>query len=233
MASLLEWLSRQPLFFPPDVFERHYLASQCIDTSDSVLDVGGELGNLKKFTMAQVTVVDIGKGDIQYDGKHLPVADRSYDVVTAIDVLEHVPKKARADFIRELIRVAKKRIILSFPLGTSEHEQAERTLLADVRKKGNTIQYLEEHVAHGLPTVQEVVNQLPWAPSKTQYIGDWRRSQWLLVLHASDPPIPIVCTLWFFLKLVLYGLLNSNFLVWHSTKEHPYTNRVYVVVDTA
>ena len=42
-----------------------------------------------------------------YDGKHIPVADRAFDLLICNSVLEHLPPAQRADLATEMRRVAK------------------------------------------------------------------------------------------------------------------------------
>ena len=116
---------------PPDIFERHKFISRFIGSNKNILDVGGSMSRLSAFTKnCKITTADISKpADILYDGKKLPVEDKRYDIITSIDVLEHIPKENRADFVKELFRVAKDTIIISAPLGTNFHSEYERKTL--------------------------------------------------------------------------------------------------------
>ena len=79
--------------------------------------------------------------------------DNSFVVTTRC---EHIPPQDREKFVSELKRVSKKRVILSFPLGTETHIRAEKELKDFLKKRGERVDYLEEHIANGLPTLQEL-----------------------------------------------------------------------------
>ena len=81
------------LTFPYDIFERHKFVASRLKNNQTVLDVGGELKNLSFFSKSQIKEANLTSGDIIYGGQKLPIADNSFNVVTSIDVLEHVPPK--------------------------------------------------------------------------------------------------------------------------------------------
>ncbi len=83
----------------------------------SVLDVGSRTGNLKRAIGGhrRYTSVDIGPpaGVIANLERGLPLADRSFDTVVALDVLEHTDDIHAA--FAELLRVADRNVIISLP----------------------------------------------------------------------------------------------------------------------
>jgi SAM-dependent methyltransferase len=54
---------------------------------------------------------------VQGDVRYLPFADRSFDIVICLEVLEHLEKTDGEKLLKELERVAAKQLILSTPMG--------------------------------------------------------------------------------------------------------------------
>ena len=112
-----------------------------------VLDVGGEDAGLRDFLPG--VAYETFDGIITRDqGTGLP--DRSFDVVVAADVLEHVLPADRAPFLLELVRLARRRVVFSFPCAEAAlHQRFVLDLLPGHR-------WLREHQENGLPSVDEV-----------------------------------------------------------------------------
>lgn len=85
----------------------------------SILDVGAGLGHSRERLAGPrhtntVTLQDIAPGmpvDLNCPLDEIP--DRSYDVVTAFDVIEHVPDDA--GFLAHLCRIARERVVITTP----------------------------------------------------------------------------------------------------------------------
>ncbi|MBU2500249.1 class I SAM-dependent methyltransferase [bacterium] len=116
-----------------------------------VLDIGGEDAALRDFLPG--AAYETFDGLItRAQGTGLP--DRSYDVVVAADVLEHVLPADRAAFLQELVRLARRRVVFSFPCAEAAlHERFLLDLLPGHR-------WLKEHRENGLPAVDEVASLL-------------------------------------------------------------------------
>src|SRR4051794_4136408 len=83
----------------------------------------------------------------------LPFADRAFDTVLCLDVLEHVPRPQRASFILELGRVASRRVIVACPSSEAQHlDDYAREMYAG----GELPSWLAEHYEHVLPTPEEI-----------------------------------------------------------------------------
>ncbi len=114
---------------------RRRILSRLLDKSLDELDrprildigcgTGATMGFLERY--GQVTGIDVSLKAIRYcqvqdrsrlclaDGASLPFADRSFDLVTALDLLEHLPQEARG--LQEIWRVLKNggRVVLFVP----------------------------------------------------------------------------------------------------------------------
>ncbi|MFZ2206922.1 MAG: class I SAM-dependent methyltransferase [Microgenomates group bacterium] len=101
------------------------------------------------------------KPDMYYDGLHIPFADSSYDIVTSIDVLEHVPKDERPQLISEMIRVSKYKTIIVCPFYCLENVKMEEDILADMKEKNILPKpSLKEHREFELPKISDLEKTL-------------------------------------------------------------------------
>lgn len=82
----------------------------------SALDVGGDRGLLSETVWGRYVTIDLRKGaDIQHDldSGPVPCENESFDTVICTDVLEHLDNIHGV--FQELLRVAKKTVIVSLP----------------------------------------------------------------------------------------------------------------------
>ena len=170
------------LLMPPDTFERHSIVAAHASDARTVLDVGGNSGELAGFLPdADVTAINLSgeKADSHFDGDRIPFPDSSFDLVVSLDVLEHIPAERRSRHIRELSRVARKQVILCCPLGSFEHVEAERELASWYQEvAGASHRFLEEHLEIGLPTESEVRQLLEELDEHYEmaFHGDFRKA---------------------------------------------------------
>jgi SAM-dependent methyltransferase len=90
------------------------------------------------------------------DVRSLPFDDDAFDVVVALDLLEHVGPADRARALEELSRVARRRVIVAAPAGP-EALAADRLLAASLRRPPP---WLTEHLDNGLPLPDDLVDPL-------------------------------------------------------------------------
>ena len=157
-----EIMNFRKYLLPPDVFFRHLLAMrelEKIPDLKTVLDVGGSLGEFRKFFRSDLKVVtaDVIGGDVIYDGHRLPFKNNSFDAVVSIDTLEHVPPLKRVELVGEFLRVAKNILVVIAPYAAPAHLKHELKLRKDYENKGKRIPgYLEEHLNYGLVTDKQI-----------------------------------------------------------------------------
>lgn len=219
-----------------DVYERHKKIGSFIKNGETVLDVGGAVNHLSQFSRPGKIITANLRGmensDVIIHGNKLPFKSNSFDVVCSIDVLEHIPKKDRARFIKELERVAKKRVILSFPIGTPKHVVYERQTQKWLESKKKDVSYLKEHIKFGLPTKDEILKITKGQKTAMIYSGNINVTKFLFRLFMFDPNIKLLRKVIFYLKLVFNLISNAILYMTLSNKKFRNSaNRAYVVIE--
>lgn len=150
-----------------EYYNRYFFVSEKIKSINggkvSVLDVGGiKSSNIfEKFGIRNVTSLNVsGDADIAADAQKIPLQDKSFDIVTCIDTLEHVPQAIRNRIILELIRVAKTAVFVVAPIDSAENRRAEDIVYAHLKSV-----YIEEHRKHGLVDFEAIKQCLLNNPS--------------------------------------------------------------------
>jgi len=185
-------------FYGIDKQVRFEAAVRSIERGDFVLDVGGGLGDFLDFAGVSGVVADLPPraslfGELRMThpfvavrGK-LPFRDGSFAVVVSLDTLEHVPKESRVEFVQEVLRVSRSKVILTFP----EKQYFLPLLLAiarfyEVMGFGPTMRKsLDEHLRNGLPSSDSVlasVNHDEWEIRIRKFFGIGGSLFWLAQL---------------------------------------------------
>lgn len=176
-----------------------YVRSQ-VQGYDTVLDIGCGDGNTWKMgyqgrhdvpppdlTIPDITGVDYdGIGDlpfrfVQADARHLPFADRSFDVVVMSQMLEHVPVEDIPAVMSEALRVARSRLVITVPLG----DDVDLDTRGDEMAQHNPwIHYTDFHPDSEYPHHGHV-QEFPW---EWDHTGDRAGYMvWLYVSHGERP----------------------------------------------
>lgn len=219
-----------------DSYERHKKVGSLLGRNQTVLDVGGQLNALAEFSKnAKITVANlIGSqedSDVILKGDKLPFVRDRFDAVCSIDVLEHIKKTKRKSFIYELLRVAKKNVILSFPIGTKEHILYEKSMHKWLKNRGIDVFYLEEHIKYGLPQKKELEKYLKGLDYVLVYSGNIKINKHLFKMFLFDPKIKIIRKLTYWSKLGINFLTNPFlYAVLGNKKYSERINRAYLLI---
>jgi SAM-dependent methyltransferase len=157
-----------------DQFQRYHFLRRILETAYlkppkpekvRLLDVGSGPERLTatflddRFDVVRCDVESFGQDDIVVidPNDSYPFSAEEFDVVVALEVLEHVKATDRTHLLDETLRVARDLVILSIPDGRSEVVAAEGRIAAAFQlMTGQPHPFLREHFEHGLPTEQEV-----------------------------------------------------------------------------
>ncbi len=189
------------LDMPFDQFQRYRAVEEIIQIIKSetgkkrlnILDVGGfykdadgrDTFPLKRFLPKdQITVLDLVKcrlsGYVQGDATAMPFRRGSFDVLTSLDVLEHIKPKKRETFLNNLLRTASDFVILGAPFMSENTVLAEKILSEFILKtlKGKHRE-LQEHIDQGLPekgsmeSFLRTKKQIVYCGFPSGYLNNW------------------------------------------------------------
>src|SRR3989344_154848 len=130
----------------------------------NVLEIGSGSIGVTRFYNGEVIGIDITPEKyknprlrfIKGSATNLPFADSSFDVVISVDTLEHLTRKEQVKMVLEAYRVAKKLIMLTYPVGFNKYHKR----ILKNWKKSHLTASLEEHLHGGTATGNEVTNAL-------------------------------------------------------------------------
>lgn len=155
LGVVLPWCLWQP-----DKWQRLRTVAALAGETSSMVDVGGRGTEMRRLASAsQVTSVNIESPcDVLVRPGRLPFADGTFATAVSCDVLEHVPAPQRAAHVAELVRVAQTRVVVCFPCGSDAKDESERRLADQLATTyGVRFDFLDEHLAYGLPRLPDVV----------------------------------------------------------------------------
>ncbi|MBI4744272.1 MAG: methyltransferase domain-containing protein [Actinobacteria bacterium] len=148
---------------PFDQFQRYKVTEEIVNLARNkdkmkILDVGGYPGLISDFLPDDETyILDIIPSDksnyILGDGTSLSFEDKSFDIVTSLDVYEHISPEKRDIFIKELCRVTNNLVILSAPFNEREVKLSEQLLYEYVLRVFGEFPTLKQHIDYGLPDI--------------------------------------------------------------------------------
>ncbi len=201
-------LSRQLLQIDYDQFQRYaavtvllkplLYAWQSSGKPLRILEVGSHALNLLPAFLSPLSI-EIVRADLepQYAGdvgpyvtiekdQQLPFAKGAFDIVVAMEVLEHIPAESRQQAMKEWSRVSSKGILFTCPNGEAVIDQ-ERSADADFQARhGRVHPWLEEHERFGRPTADEVQSILKTLNLTCHRFNNSPLSEWLPMLLVTE-----------------------------------------------
>jgi len=186
---------------PFDHFQRYGAASSLVeslggDPVRTVLEVGANRQRILKDFMpgARFVFSDLEPQDpvtggddvfIQADATQLPFADREFDIVVSLDVMEHIPPALRRQATSEMARTAARAVIIGCPLDHAWVHEAETEANAVwERHFGVAYPWLDEHKEFGLVDPEVVEGALRDAGMRVIRFGQGDASVWTGMMSA-------------------------------------------------
>jgi len=127
-----------------------------------VLEVGSGSKGVTRFFKYPVVGMDI---EFQkYKNRHLkeitssatqrfPFKDNEFDVVIAVDAIEHIPENKRLKSLQEMIRVSKKYIMITCPCKLTKWD---KRVMEKWPKNSATYLNVKEHIDCGIPDGKKI-----------------------------------------------------------------------------
>lgn len=186
--------SRLKLFFSSnDRYQRYSEISKFIYSGETVLDVGGGTGIISKFINNQITILDINKKELEIakkqgmdiintDFNNNKLKNESYDVVVSASALEHIKQEKRENYLKELKRIAKKRIIIFTPIGPLKYDKLLYKFKSILGRKDP---WTREHIQNGLPQITDLKRAFP----DSKIILTQNAYVWITIMFLQTIPI--------------------------------------------
>ncbi|MGC8889892.1 MAG: methyltransferase domain-containing protein [bacterium] len=116
----------------------------------TILDAGGDDGLFAAFLPGHnIFLIDERTTGGKIETLDLPA--KFFDIVTCLDVIEHVPARLRRESIEILARLARKRLYITFP----HNREAQEFVYSYTKNR-----WLEEHLINGIPSEDEIEGYL-------------------------------------------------------------------------
>lgn len=192
------------------IFDQYSRYKACADllhqanvvSGSTVLDIGSGPECLFGQFMPDVTMTYVdplipsgsGQGHITGNIFARELARQSFDCVSAVDVLEHVPPEHRQAFLQRMSSLGKNTLILGFPTSDSSDALETDKAIDDQYSAifGHEYSWLEEHYRYGLPSMVGTVGQLSQLGWHCQTVGHghapWLRELLGFVICVWDIP---------------------------------------------
>ena len=162
LADLIEWLLPG---WNPDAAWRYLpmarTVAAVVGPRARVLDVGAGDTGIAPYVRNPCVLADSGTPTrarapfVQANCLRLPFRDRAFPAVVSADLLEHLPAAERPAAVAEMLRVAERLVVIAAPTGPAAeaHDRRLHECSAEAGRSG----FLAEHLAHGLPSAEDLV----------------------------------------------------------------------------
>jgi len=190
----------------PMVFDQYSRYKACSDllrqagikAGSTILDIGSGPECLFSRFLPDMTVsfvdplIPQGSGARRITGDVFAgeLNERTFDCVTAVDVLEHVSPEHRRSFLERVSSLGRAILVLGFPTSdSSDAHETDRAIDEQYRKvTGVEYPWLKEHHQYGLPSQSATVEQLQSLGWHCQVVGHGH-APWLRELLSF-----VICT---------------------------------------
>lgn len=182
-----------------DLIRERVNGGALLDVGSAGLTVGTYLSPAWSVTAVEVGIQDdvrqaleaAGATVVEADARSLPFPDRSFDVVVALDLMEHIPNDARRVVVAEFARVARHRVIVAGPAGPAARRLDARMARWLDRREQPWPVWLQEHTEYGLPSVRDLAGPLagPIGDFRVRVVGNANvTSYWWMLRAVYDRP---------------------------------------------
>jgi len=143
-------------------------------------------------------------------------------------------KKDRSNFIQNLVRIAKKQVILSFPISTIKHDEYEKKIFNWLKLNNiKNIKYLQEHIKYGLPSQNDMILISKDFNTSFSYSGNLALNEFLFKIFIIDPKIKYLRKIIYYLKFIFNFITNDLLYVFLVNKKYSQSsNRAYLIINT-
>lgn len=147
-------------------------ATKTLELSEKrLLDIGGYDGALALF-LPEFKVDLIDPATTGASVLQAPVEDKSYELVTAIDVLEHIPPLGRHATLVEWARLSNRFVVLNYPCSESKNAQ-------ELVYQATNNSLIKEHVEWELPNTEQVLDTMRQLGFRSHVIGHSSVAVWV------------------------------------------------------
>ena len=171
MHGVKDWWNRRYPEWVPEIALRYLpvVDSICAEPSRGfILEVGVNRSGLTTYLRRPVVGVDCVMGatraalvtPVLAKGQALPFQSRAFDYTVCMDTLEHIEFSDRNRFLKELIRVTKRRVYIGCPMGLQSEREDHALQQYYWAQKGEPFPFLDEHIANGLPRLETVLAEM-------------------------------------------------------------------------